>query len=76
MAQLEQAAKRLQAALDRLERALEARAGNGADSDDGSELRAALAAAQKQNVALKKAAGTVATRLDGTITRLKSALEV
>jgi len=79
MAQLNQAAERLQEALDRLERAVDARVGNGAasgaDSGDSAELRAALAAAQKQNAALQKAASTVATRLDSTIARFKSVLE-
>jgi len=75
MAQLNQATKRLQEALDRLERAVDARVGNGTDSGDGAELRAALAAAQKQNAALQKAAKAVATRLDSSIARFKSALE-
>jgi hypothetical protein len=64
----------LQAALDRLEQAVESRAANGADRE-GDELRAALAAAQKQNAALQKAAGSVATRLDVTIAQLKATLE-
>ena len=75
MAHLNQATKRLQDALDRLEQAVDARVGNGADQGDSGELRAALAAAQQQNTALQKAASTVATRLDSTITRFKSALE-
>ncbi len=75
MAQLDQATRRLQEALDRLERAVDARVGNGADSDDGADLRDALAAAQKQNAALQKAATTVAARLDSTIARFKSLLE-
>lgn len=75
MAQLNQAAERLQEALDRLERAVDARVGNGADSGGSAELRTALAAAQKQNAALQEAASTVATRLDSTIARFKSVLE-
>jgi hypothetical protein len=75
MAQLEQATKRLQAALDRLEQAVESRATNGDDRENGDELRAALAVAQKQNAALQKAAGSVATRLDVTIAQLKATLE-
>lgn len=76
MAPLNQATKRLQEALDRLERAVDARVGNGAEMADGGELRAALTAAQKQNTLLQKTASTVATRLDVTIARFKSALEV
>ena len=75
MAQLEQAAKRLQAALDQLEQVVIARAGNGADREVGAEVRAALAAARKRNTALQKAASSVATRLDATIDRLKTMLE-
>jgi len=79
MAHLNQAAERLQEALDRLEQAVDARVGNGAasgaDNGDSAELRSALAAAQKQNTALQKAASTVATRLDSTIARFKSVLE-
>ena len=75
MAQLEQAAKRLQAALDQLEQVVIARAGNGADREVSAEVRAALAAARKRNTALQKAASSVATRLDATIDRLKTMLE-
>jgi uncharacterized protein YukE len=75
MVQLNQATKRLQEALDRLERAVDASVGNGTDDGGSAELRAALAAAQKQNAALQKAATTVATRLDTSISRFKSALE-
>jgi len=75
MAQLEQATKRLQAALDRLEQAVEARATNGDERENSDELRAALAVAQKQNAALQKVAGSVATRLDVTIAQLKATLE-
>ena len=71
MTQLTQTAKRLQAALDRLERAIEARA-EGADE---SELRSALTAARKENGALQDTANTVAARLDSTIGRLKATLE-
>ncbi|MEE8189197.1 MAG: hypothetical protein V3T80_08320 [Kiloniellales bacterium] len=71
MAQLTQAAKRLQTALDRLEQVVESRA-EGADE---SELRSALAAARKENVALQGVADTVVARLDSTIGRLKETLE-
>ena len=68
MAQLEQATKRLEAALDRMERALEQGPARGGDS----ELRAALQAARKENASLRDVARTVAVRLDGTIARLKA----
>ena len=71
MAQLEQAAKRLQAALDSLEQVVESRAGEGGDRD----LQAALAVARKENAALQDAADAVAARLDKTIERLKATLE-
>ncbi len=72
MAQLDRATKRLQAALDSLERAVESRGG-----EDGGEadLRAALESARQENAALQDAAGTVAARLDKTIERLKATLE-
>ena len=73
MAQLDQATKRLQAALDSLELAVESRAGGG----DGGEadLRAALESARQENAALQDAASAVAARLDQTIERLKETLE-
>ncbi len=71
MAQLDRAAKRLQSALDNLERVVESRAAGAGEA----ELRKALEAAQRENSALQDAADTVATRLDKTITRLKATLE-
>ena len=68
MAQLDQATKQLEAALDRLERALE----RGPARDEDHELRAALQAAREENAALQEVARTVAVRLDGTIARLKA----
>ena len=68
MAQLDQATKRMEAALDRLERALE----RGSAGREDAELHAALRAAREENAALHEAALTVATRLDGTIARLKA----
>ncbi len=68
MAQLDRAAKRLQSALDDLERVVESRAGE-------AELREALEAARRENSVLQDAADAVATRLDKTITRLKATLE-
>ncbi len=91
MAQLDRATKRLQAALDSLERAVESRSGPGGEpgggtgggpgggdgGGDGGEaaLRAALETARQENAALQDAAGTVAARLDKTIERLKATLE-
>lgn len=79
MAQLNRATKRLQAALDSLERAVESRAGPGGGDGaaDGGEagLRAALDSARQENAALQDAAGAVAARLDKTIERLKATLE-
>lgn len=72
MAALEQAAKRMEAALTRLERAVE----NGLESGgEDNELRRALDAARKENAALQRLAGSAAKRLDSTIHRLKSSLE-
>ncbi len=71
MAQLNRATKRLQAALDSLERAVESRGGDGGEAG----LRAALESARRENAALQDAAGAVAARLDKTIERLKATLE-
>ncbi len=71
MAQLDRAAKRLQSALDNLERVVESRAAGAGEA----ELREALVAARRENSALQDAADAVATRLDKTITRLKATLE-
>ncbi len=79
MAQLDQATKRLQAALDSLERAVESRSGSGSGPGGGAggeaALRAALDSARQENAALQDAAGAVAARLDQTIERLKATLE-
>ncbi len=71
MAQLDRATKRLQAALDNLERAVESRSAGGGEAS----LHAALESARQENAALQDAAGTVAARLDKTIERLKATLE-
>ena len=75
MAQLDRATKRLQAALDSLERAVESRGGAGGGDGGEADLRAALESARQENAALQDAAGTVAARLDKTIERLKAPLE-
>ena len=72
MAGLKQATKRLQAALDSLEKAVESRAGDGGGE---TELRGALDSARQENAALQDSAGAVAARLDKTIKRLKTTLE-
>ncbi len=75
MAQLNRATKRLQAALDSLERAVESRGGPGGGDGGEANLRAALESARQENAALQDAAGAVAARLDKTIERLKATLE-
>jgi hypothetical protein len=71
MGQLDQATKRLQTALDNLERAVESRAEGGGEA----ALRTALESARQENTALQDAAGAVAARLDKTIDRLRATLE-
>ena len=75
MAQLNRATKRLQAALDSLERAVESRGGPGGGDGGEAGLRAALESARQENAALQDAAGAAAARLDKTIERLKATLE-
>ncbi len=79
MAQLDRATKRLQAALDSLERAVESRGGPGGGDGggDGGEasLHAALESARQETAALQDAAGAAEARLDKTIERLKATLE-
>jgi hypothetical protein len=72
MAQMNKATKRLQAALDNLERVVESRAAGDGDAD----LRAAFDSARQENAVLQDAADAVAARLDKTIERLKTTLEV
>jgi hypothetical protein len=76
MAQLNRATKRLQAALDSLEQAVESRGeGEGKGGGGDAALRTALESAREENAALQDAAGAVAARLDKTIDRLKTTLE-
>ena len=70
MGDLHRATERLQAALDRLERAVE----QGGPAQGAGDLRAALSAARHENEQLQEVARSVADRLDGTIARLKSGL--
>jgi hypothetical protein len=73
MAQMNKATKRLQAALDNLERVVESRAAGDGDGD--ADLRAAFDSARQENAVLQDAADAVAARLDKTIERLKATLE-
>ena len=68
MAELAVASEHLQAALDRLQRAVESKAGQAA------EIRAALEAAQRENAALQETADKVSERLDRAVTKLQSVL--
>lgn len=68
MAELAVASEHLQAALDRLQRAVEAKAGQA------TEVRAALAAAKRENAALQETADEVSERLDRAVTKLQSIL--
>ena len=70
MAQLDEASKRLQQAIDNLEQVVAARAAAGGGGDDQA-LRDALKAAQRENAVLQQLAGTVSTRLDSAILRLR-----
>lgn len=79
MTRLNEATERLKSALDRLDQAVESRAQarlNGEGASDEEELRAALAAAREENENLQNLAGEVSSRLDSTIARLKSVMEV
>ena len=69
MPRLEEASHRLQVAIDRLEQVVTARATQGGDGDPA--LREALAAARRENAQLQQLAGTVSSRLDATIGRLR-----
>ena len=76
MGRLDEATKRLQGALDRLEQVVEAQAGNlRAPEANAAKLRRALQTARQENASLQSVAGTVTKRLDKTIAQLKTALE-
>lgn len=70
MAQLDEASKRLQQAIDNLEQVVAARAA-ASDGGDDQALRDALKAAQRENAVLQQLASTVSTRLDSAILRLR-----
>ncbi|MEO3428870.1 hypothetical protein AAFN88_08445 [Pelagibius sp. CAU 1746] len=74
MPRLEEASHRLQVAIDNLERVVAQRAaqgGPGGETGDDDALREALEAARRENARLQQLAGTVSTRLDATIGRLR-----
>ena len=73
MSRLDQAAQRLQSALDRLDKAVAARGDQDGATDD--ELRAALAQTKGENARLQATAGQAAERLDAAISRLRAVLE-
>lgn len=71
MPRLQEASHRLQAAIDRLEQVVMARAqAERKGGGDDAALREALEAARRENAQLQRLAGTVSTRLDATIGRL------
>lgn len=72
MPRLEEASHRLQVAIDNLERVVAARVarGGGAGGKDAA-LNDALEAARRENAELRRLAGTVSSRLDATIGRLR-----
>ena len=70
MAQLDEASRRLQRAIDDLEQAVSARIAQGTGGDD-SALRDALSAARRENAVLQQLASNVSARLDTAIVRLR-----
>ena len=78
MSELEQATRRLQAALERLEQAVQARAGSPDDDNDGSgaiaKLREDLAQTAEDKERLQAVAEQAGERLGGAIARLDSLL--
>ncbi|SDF54500.1 protein of unknown function [Limimonas halophila] len=72
MATLDQALKRLETAVDRLERASETHLAHDTDKD---ELERQLSAMKSENERLREANDDIAARLDAAIGRLKNVLE-
>jgi len=72
MATLDQALKRLETAVDRLERAGEAHLAEDADKQ---ELERQLTEMKSENTRLREANDDIAARLDAAIGRLKNVLE-
>ena len=73
MSRLDQAARRLQSALDRLDRAVALRAEHGGGADP--ELHALLERTKGENAQLQAVAAQAAERLDAAIGRLRAVLE-
>ena len=73
MSQLEEATRKLESALERLDRVAAARAEQ--DESQDVELRTALLDAKENNARLQAAASQASDRLDGAITRLRAILE-
>jgi hypothetical protein len=73
MPRLEEASQRLQVAIDRLEQVVTSRGAKGRGEGGGQDkaLREALDAARRENAQLQQLAGTVSSRLDATIGRLR-----
>ncbi|MGF1595054.1 MAG: hypothetical protein ACFCUW_17370 [Kiloniellaceae bacterium] len=72
MPRLEEASQRLQVAIDRLEQVVTARATRDDKRGGGdAALREALETARRENAQLQQLAGTVSSRLDATIGRLR-----
>ena len=69
MVELAGAAGRLQDALERLERAVEAKA------DRTAELQAALDEARRENASLQETTNQVSARLDRAVAKLNAMLE-
>lgn len=75
MSRLEQARKRLDVAIERLESAIGAQAAATAANGGDAELAVALEKARADYAALKDVTATVRARLDGTIERLENVIE-
>ena len=73
MPRLDEATERLNAAIERLERALDGRPAG--DSDQAEALRSELAETRDQCAALRDISATASARIDAVIDRLKHVLE-
>ncbi|NIA70503.1 hypothetical protein HBA54_18060 [Pelagibius litoralis] len=68
MAQMDEAGRRLQLAIENLEKVVSARVAQGGDD---TALREALSAAQRENAVLQQLTSSVSARLDQAIGRLR-----